>query len=76
MEHDWWQQHLKQTAARLVELSRLPGWVDYARHEAKTLMQSELYRDLPALMREAMSASNSHTRPASTATTEPSKGES
>lgn len=56
---DWWQAHLKQTAARLVELSKHPGWVDYARNEAKTLMRDELYRDLPKLMREAMSDSES-----------------
>jgi len=53
MQYPGWDEHLRQTAARLVELSRLPGWVDYARHEAKTLLENPLYQDLPRLMREA-----------------------
>jgi hypothetical protein len=51
---DWWQQHLEETARWLVQMASMPGWVEHARFRAKELMASELYADLPRLMREAM----------------------
>lgn len=66
---NWWDEHLRGTAAWLVHLSRHPGWVDHARHRAKELMASELCAELPRLMREAMqSASPSPSAPSAGST--------
>ena len=62
MDYPGWDQHMKDTAAWLVKMAATPGFVDHARHRAKELMESELYADLPRLMREAVAESAASAR--------------